>query len=190
MSEDIEFDHVDRITVGAIGPPGRRTFYLQARRGLELVSLVVEKDQVVALAEGTGELFKSEGYPESSLNWDADSMALEQPIGARFRVGTIAIGYAEDRDLVLLECRARTGPAGMGPEGEGVEGIEDVAPGDEDTAGSTVRFWITKAQLEALSAYGMIVAAQGRPLCPLCRVPMDDPEDHRCFATNGHRTEA
>jgi hypothetical protein len=35
----------------------------------------------------------------------------------------------------------------------------------------------------------MIVAAQGRPICPLCRVPME-PEGHQCFASNGHRTEA
>ena len=35
MSDAYEFEAVDRITFGAIGPPGRRTFYLQARAGLE-----------------------------------------------------------------------------------------------------------------------------------------------------------
>ena len=36
---------------------------------------------------------------------DADSMVLEEPLEPAFRVGTMAIGYAEDRDLVLIECR-------------------------------------------------------------------------------------
>ena len=167
MSEDFEYDGVDRITFGALGPPGRRTFYLQAHQGLDKITLVVEKDHVVALGEGTQEIFSSSGYPAESIEWDADSMALEEPVEPAFRVATIAIGYAEDRDLVLIECRARP----------------------DDEPGPSARFWITKAQLEALSAYGLIVAAQGRPICPLCRVPMD-PEGHQCFATNGHRTEA
>lgn len=169
MSEDIEFDGVDRITLGALGPPGRRTFYLQARRGSVTVTLVVEKEHAVALAEGTEEIFKAEGYPDPVPGEQEDPpMDLEEPIEAMFRVGTLALGYAEDRDLVLIECRALA------------------AEGEESPA---ARFWITKAQLEALSARGMEVASQGRPLCPLCRVPMN-PDGHQCFASNGHRTEA
>ncbi|HLI57862.1 MAG TPA: DUF3090 domain-containing protein [Actinomycetota bacterium] len=184
--DDIEFDGVDRITVGAIGPPGRRTFYLQARQGPEQVTLVVEKDHVIALGEGTEEIFKAEGYPKEPIEWDADSMALEQPVTPEFRVGTIAIGYAEDRDLVLIECRALTGNPGDEPA-EPEPGDEPPAA-EEDAIGPAARFWITRAQLQALAAHGMTVAAQGRPLCPLCRVPMD-PEGHVCYASNGHRTE-
>ncbi|MGH2719875.1 MAG: DUF3090 domain-containing protein [Actinomycetota bacterium] len=183
--DDIEFDGVDRITVGAIGPPGRRTFYLQARQGLEQVTLVVEKDHVIALGEGTEEIFKAEGYPKEPVEWDADSMALEQPVTPEFRVGTMAIGYAEDRDLVLIECRALTGRAEPDPADPGEPEAE---ADDEDSSGPSARFWITRTQLQALAARGMSVAAQGRPLCPLCRVPMD-PEGHVCYASNGHRSE-
>jgi uncharacterized repeat protein (TIGR03847 family) len=178
VSDEYEFDAVDRITFGALGPPGRRTFYLQARAGLDSVTLLVEKDHVIALSEGTEEIFKSAGYPEESIEWDADSMALEEPVEPAFRVGTMAIGYAEDRDLVLIECRPPA-EAADDPERETDPGLG---------LGPSARFWITRAQLEALSAYGMIVAAQGRPICPLCRVPME-PEGHQCFASNGHRTE-
>ena len=177
MSDEYEFDAVDRITFGALGPPGRRTFYLQARAGLDSVTLLVEKDHVIALSEGTEEIFKSAGYPEESIEWDADTMALEEPIEPAFRVGTMAIGYAEDRDLVLIECR---------PPAEADDPERETDPGLG--LGPSARFWITRAQLEALSAYGMIVAAQGRPVCPLCRVPME-PDGHQCFASNGHRTE-
>jgi uncharacterized repeat protein (TIGR03847 family) len=130
------------------------------------------------LSEGTEEIFKSAGYPEESIEWDADSMALEEPVEPAFRVGTMAIGYAEDRDLVLIECR----PPAEAPDDTDLEAGPDLG------RGPSARFWITRAQLEALSAYGMIVAAQGRPICPLCRVPME-PEGHQCFASNGHRTE-
>ena len=181
MSDAYEFDAVDRITFGAIGPPGRRTFYLQARAGLESVTLLVEKDHVIALSEGTEEIFKSAGYPHESIEWDADSMALEEPVEPAFRVGTMAIGYAEDRDLVLIECRPPV------ERDAGGEPDPDFEPDLGLASGPSARFWITRAQLEALSAYGMIVAAQGRPICPLCRVPMD-PEGHQCFASNGHRT--
>ncbi|HEX9314444.1 MAG TPA: DUF3090 domain-containing protein [Actinomycetota bacterium] len=184
MSDAYEFDAVDRITFGAIGSPGRRTFYLQARAGLEIVTLLVEKDHVIALSEGTEEIFKSAGYPHESIEWDADSMALEEPVEPAFRVGTMAIGYAEDRDLVLIECRP---PAESDPDLEPDPDLE-LDPDIGVASGPSARFWITRAQLEALSAYGMIVAAQGRPVCPLCRVPMD-PEGHQCFASNGHRTE-
>lgn len=185
--DDIEFDTVDRITVGAIGPPGGRTFYLQARQGLQQVTLVVEKDHVIALSEGTEEIFKAEGYPPQPLEWDAESMALEEPVTPEFRVGTIAIGYAEDRDLVLIECRA-AGTSPMITEDDLDEPEDDLD--DDGNAGSSARFWITRAQLQALAAHGMTVASQGRPLCPLCRVPMADPENHVCYASNGHRTEA
>src|SRR5207248_10049519 len=85
MSDSYEFVAVDRITFGAIGPPGRRTFYLQARAGLESVTLLVEKDHVIALSEGTEEIFKAAGYPQESIEWDADSMVLEEPLEPAFR---------------------------------------------------------------------------------------------------------
>ena len=186
MSDAYEFDAVDSITFGALGPPGRRTFYLQATAGLDSVTLLVEKDHVIALSEGTEEIFKSAGYPEESIEWDADSMALEEPVEPAFRVGTMAIGYAEDRDLVLIECRPPVEGAGEPDMAAGPD--PDLGPDLGLGSGPSARFWITRAQLEALSAYGMIVAAQGRPICPLCRVPME-PEGHQCFASNGHRTE-
>jgi len=46
----VEIGPVDRITAGAVGEPGQRTFYLQARAGTELVTVVMEKQQVELLA--------------------------------------------------------------------------------------------------------------------------------------------
>ena len=47
---------VDRITADAIGEPGLRTFYMQARAGEELLTVIVEKEQVELLARSVLEL--------------------------------------------------------------------------------------------------------------------------------------
>jgi hypothetical protein len=52
----IELDPVTHITAGAIGKPGQRTFFIQAEKGLERVTLVCEKEQVVALADAVDEM--------------------------------------------------------------------------------------------------------------------------------------
>ena len=51
MSQSFDFDAPDHFTAGAVGQPGQRVFYLQARQARELVSLKSEKEQVRALAE-------------------------------------------------------------------------------------------------------------------------------------------
>jgi uncharacterized repeat protein (TIGR03847 family) len=52
----MELGPVDRITADAIGEPGDRAFYLQARAGGELVTVAVEKEQVQLLSASILEL--------------------------------------------------------------------------------------------------------------------------------------
>ncbi|MGH2541112.1 MAG: DUF3090 family protein, partial [Actinomycetota bacterium] len=42
----MELEPVDKITTGAVGEPGERTFFIQARIGERLVTITVEKEQV------------------------------------------------------------------------------------------------------------------------------------------------
>ena len=51
MSVYYDFDEVDAFTVGAIGQPGSRVFFLQARRGTVRVTVKCEKQQASAIAE-------------------------------------------------------------------------------------------------------------------------------------------
>ena len=44
MSESFDFETPDHFTAGAVGPPGQRVFYLQARQARQLVSLKCEKE--------------------------------------------------------------------------------------------------------------------------------------------------
>lgn len=163
---NIELEQVDRITVGAVGPPGERTFMIQAQQGPETVTLVLEKEHVLMISRGTHVLLSQIGYPEPAVEPDPTSMELEEGPEPVFRTRTVNLGYEEARDLVMLEC-------------------EELPETEEQDPGSA-RFWITRAQLAALGIHGMKVVTSGRPVCPYCWRPMDDPLTHVCRAMNGH----
>jgi len=51
MANQIELNPVSHLTIGTIGNPGQRTFYLQGSRGNNSISLIIEKEQASVLAE-------------------------------------------------------------------------------------------------------------------------------------------
>ncbi len=167
----MELGPVDRITTDAIGEPGRRTFFIQARRGPDLVTVIVEKQQVQLLAQSILEILAGIGR-ETEEGPGEDEMALEEPLDPLWRVGRLTIGYDEGRDLFQLELE------------ELVE--EDLEEGALEEPERIV-LWATRGQMLALSRHSAAVAARGRPTCRFCGNPID-PEGHRCPAMNGHRS--
>ncbi|MGZ8572017.1 MAG: DUF3090 domain-containing protein [Actinomycetota bacterium] len=171
----MDLGEVDRITADAVGEPGMRTFYLQARAGEDVITLIVEKQQVQLLATSVLELLADVPI-ETGPGPDDDELELEEPLDVRWRVGRLSIGYDEDQDRFLLEIME------FEPE---IEDEEDPrSPLDHDP--ETIRLWATREQMLALSRHGSEVADRGRPTCQLCGNPID-PEGHACPATNGHR---
>jgi uncharacterized repeat protein (TIGR03847 family) len=177
MTTRIELDPVARVTAAAVGEPGQRTFYLQARSDDVLVSLLLEKQQVALLAAHIDELLERVGAPDT-VDPDPSVLDLEEPVLPSFRVGRIGIGYDEGRDLVLLQCDEFV------PEPPEDEEDEPVEIAEEDLG--QVRLWVTRAQAHALARRGENEVAGGRPLCPMCGEAMD-PEGHFCPRSNGHR---
>jgi uncharacterized repeat protein (TIGR03847 family) len=116
----IELDPVDRLTAGAVGQPGARVFYLQARKDDRLVTLLVEKQQVQLLAASVVEILARVGK-ETGQGPPEEEMGLEEPAVPEWRAGRLSIGYQEERDLLVLEAEE------ILPEEE-VEGEE----GDEE----------------------------------------------------------
>lgn len=164
----IDLDPVDRITADAIGPPGQRVFYLQARGAGRLVTLLVEKQQVELLAASLIQLVARTGHPVEEEPSD-EAMELEQPVVPEWRAGRLSIGYEESRDRVILEVE------------ELVEEDEEEAEQDPER----VRFWTSREQAVALARHGAAVCARGRPRCELCGNPIE-PGGHVCPALNGH----
>jgi uncharacterized repeat protein (TIGR03847 family) len=191
----VEFPPVDKITAGAVGEPGERTFYLQARTGIELLTLLVEKQQVELLSTSILEILATVGK-ETGEGPSEAQLELEEPLEPMWRVGRLSIGYQEDRDLMLLEAEE------LVPEDEEEEADEDdqeeehvldvppdlgrLDPELEEPERERLRLWATREQMLALSRHGAEIAARGRPRCQFCGNPMD-PEGHQCPAMNGHR---
>jgi len=167
---ELDLNPVTRITTGAIGPPGKRVFYLQARKDDQLVTLIVEKQQVQTLAIGLerflGDLAqRNPDLPSASADYKREEMGLEQPIEPKFRVGQIGLGYDEASDRVVLVARELA---------------------DETQESEVIRFWCSRSQLKAMCQWGLEVAGQGRPICGNCGEPKD-PEGHFCPKSNGHK---
>lgn len=172
----MDLGQVDRITADAIGEPGARTFYIQARAGGELVTVIVEKQQVQLLAASVLELL-TEVAPDDALGEEA-GMELEQPLDPRWRAGRLSIGFDQERDLFLLEVEE------LRPDAEDLE-EDDPLTEPPESEPESIRLWASPAQMLALSRHGAAVAARGRPTCQFCGNPMD-PEGHACPAMNGH----
>jgi uncharacterized repeat protein (TIGR03847 family) len=187
----MELGPVDRITADAVGEPGHRTFYLQVRAADDLITVVVEKEQVVLLSQSVLELLADVSLETRALD-DAD-LALEEPIDPRFRAGRLSIGYDPDQDRFLLEITEfdpNEDEVEDDAEGETAEPSEEdlIRALTEEPTGDleTIRLWASREQMLALSRHGAEVAERGRPTCRFCGNPID-PEGHVCPATNGHR---
>ncbi|HET7234904.1 MAG TPA: DUF3090 family protein [Actinomycetota bacterium] len=176
----MELERVDKVTAGAVGEPGQRTFFLQAREGERTITILVEKEQVELLATSILEILATVGR-ETGEGPPEEAMELEPPLEPLFRAGRLSIGYAEDRDQMLLELEELVEGA---DEEEGEETPEPDLPEP-----ARVRVWATREQMLALSRHGAAVAARGRPRCRFCGNPIG-PEGHTCPAMNGHRETA
>jgi uncharacterized repeat protein (TIGR03847 family) len=167
---------VDRITADAIGEPGMRTFYLQARAGGQLVTVIVEKEQVELLARSVLEL-ATDVPPDDVDEADDETLTLEEPVDPRWRAGRLSIGFDDEQDRFLLEIDEYV------PEVEDEDDPRSLLTEEPDS----ISLWASREQMVALARHGTAVASRGRPRCQFCGNPID-PEGHVCPATNGHRT--
>ena len=182
--------------MGAIGPPGKRVFYFQARQEDQLVSLKLEKEQVLFLAGGLSEVMADLATP--AIIPDESNLELEQPVLAEWTVGSMQLGYDPGADRVLLVAREiaaddddpdEAGPGDAQKTNAGVSrpGDDLSTPALTGDAG-VARVALTREQAVAVIEHGKRLLRGGRPPCPLCGFPLG--EDHSCPKTNGHRPPA
>jgi uncharacterized repeat protein (TIGR03847 family) len=171
--EVFDLNPVDRITTDAIGEPGQRVFYLQARKGHRLVTVICEKEHVAALALAADHLLVSlaDGDAEAVAEPDpilGEGMELEHPLDPVFRAGQVNLGYDQAGGRLVVIAY-------------------ELLPEEDESTPSVARFWATPAQMRAFSIHSQEVVAAGRPVCAMCGEPID-PEGHFCPRKNGHRT--
>jgi len=167
-----ELNPVSHITSGYVGQPGRRVFYLQARGDAELVTFLIEKQQLEALATGIEQFLTEvkEKFPnlsDSVGDFKPQDMELQKPIDPAFRVGQMGLAYDEHNDLVVLVAQ------------------EVVVEGRTAEDSGSARLFATRSQVLALSRHSLEIIKQGRPICGNCGQPID-PSGHFCPKRNGH----
>lgn len=177
------FDWPDRLVVGTVGQPGSRTFFLQARSGKQLVSVALEKEQSAALAErieevldelmaGVGNPFSIPALTPEGL---VDNDPLEQPVKEQFRAGAMGLGWDPSTAQIVIEAF---------PLLEATAEAFDPVEMEEPEEVLLIRIPVGTAR--AFAKRTREVVGAGRPICPLCRVPMDS-DDHVCTLPDGFR---
>jgi uncharacterized repeat protein (TIGR03847 family) len=179
VTQVYSFEPPERFVAGTVGVPGERTFFLQARGGGRLVSVVLEKVQVTLLAEKLEELLAEAhrrfgvDVPEMPGSPD-DNEPLDLPLDEEFRVGTLGLAWDGQSDTVVIEAIA-------------VGEYEAEEPTEAELAElDRLRVRLTPAATQSFIARAKRLVHAGRPPCPLCGQPLEA-SGHLCPRHNGYR---
>jgi len=172
-----DFNAPDRFVADAIGEPGSRTFYLQARQGGAVVTLGLEKVHLAALAgrlAGLLDAVETDGGgtdPQGDVA-TRDDAPLEPPVVEAFRIGAISLAWDEGANRVVIEAQ----PA--------LEDGEMQLASDDDPAGpDLLRVQVAPARARDFVRRAAGLVAAGRPSCPFCGQPLEA-TGHFCPRTN------
>ncbi len=165
LPELIELSRADFVTIDTIGPPGQRTFYLQAAQDDLLITLIIEKEHAAALSLAIQGMLEHLGGFEDHPS--APAAPLVHPVDPLFRAGRLGLGYDEEDDMIVIL-------------------IEELTA-EEQLSGTTVHIWADRVQMAGLAQQASIAVASGRPTCPLCKEPIDPGEEHVCIRDNGRK---
>ena len=198
-----DFGIPDRFVAGTVGQPGNRTFFLQARKGSALVSVVLEKVQAQVLAERLALLIaeiarRGISVPEALAPSDDDTAPLGEPLVEAFRVGTMTLGWDPEHEHVVIEARAQQEvdedddpdaddePDDADDEDEDDDEPEAIEIDDSDPDGpDLVRVRLTPLAARAFVERSLRIVAAGRPPCPFCGQPLEA-TGHICPRKNGY----
>jgi uncharacterized repeat protein (TIGR03847 family) len=143
----------------SFGEPGQRTFRLLVRTPEGIVSLWLEKEQIVALGAALEELLERVRGGDAPIAPRGPLFVGELEV----RVGSLTLGFSSEQQGFVMEAG------------------DFISPFDFET----IRLTASRGQLErAEEQIGQIVAG-GRPRCPLCGTPLTG-EPHFCPPSNGH----
>ncbi|CAB5239759.1 unannotated protein [freshwater metagenome] len=176
-----DYENVERFVSGTVGQPGERVFFLQARDGSRVTSVVVEKSQVAALATRTKIMLREIKKSDPSIRWrlsETDNFPLEQPIFEEFRVGVISIAWDVSAQRIVYELREASSSDS--------DNDEEILFTSEDLSSDVLRVHLTPSQAQSFVKRSESLISAGRLPCPFCAIPID-PQGHLCPRANGYR---
>jgi uncharacterized repeat protein (TIGR03847 family) len=205
LSRSFDLDPADRFTAGAVGEPGQRTFFVQARNKQEFLTLLCEKQQVFLLARELQRVLAmlpdENGEAEQVPAYDLE---LVEPLEPEWRIGSMSIEFDPERDRIIVLFRELDEEAMNQAAEEVLEAMEsgelealvaeeepeDADDEDEDEdrfiGDAIARLVVTRGQVRAMAEHAMDVVAAGRPRCPVCGEAMEPDVPHNCIGMNGH----
>jgi uncharacterized repeat protein (TIGR03847 family) len=175
------FEEPERFTVGTVGQPGERTFFIQARDRTRLISISLEKAQVQALSERLLYMVREIKQSDPTVvitKLQRDDAPLDTPIEEEFRVGVIGLAFDADQQLIQVDLQAVSENESDNPEFIDVDDLT----GDQDI----LRVLISPSEADRFSKRCNAVVGAGRQPCPFCGGPID-PRGHLCPRANGYR---
>ena len=164
-----EFDDLTHISAVAVGVPGQRTFFLIVANGREWVRVWLEKEVLEALTvaiERLTEALALEKLYEPDAGAEEGPAVGQAPAGLpayEVEVEQISLGYDEGKAILDLVVHP-SGPKSLG--------------------WSELYCHLGLGMLKGFGVQAAAVCAAGRPRCPLCGLPMDDPDKHVCPESN------
>lgn len=165
--ESFEFHPAQHFTVGAIGEPGKREFFLQAGGFHNHITVKIEKQHAAGLAELLRRFLQDRPEP----NYPLEPLPLAQPVEPLWAVGELSAGTI-DRDRYLIM----------------VEEFNAIDPDDDDDAEHPYAPAVLSAHISPDLAARVLVTIerlleQSRPPCRICGGPID-PSGHLCPRLN------
>jgi uncharacterized repeat protein (TIGR03847 family) len=163
--ENAEHDFGEAVSIDAeaIGEPGQRTFRLLVQASSGAASIWMEKQQLAGIAVWFDEVLERLDREQPTDEPDVEPSPISAIFDLEFRATQIGLGYSEEDGLFAIHAF------------------------DERMVGGAPAFrcLVTRGQSRVLSRKISDVVAGGRPLCPLCDMPIG-PEGHVCPKANGH----
>ncbi len=154
-----------RIRVEALGEPGQRRFRMLLAVNGETHIIWMEKQQLQALGLMIEQMLEDASPDLPNLQADEAFLEFDDDADHQFRLGKVDLGFDETGDNVVI-------------------GAYDMQQ-DETNERPVLIVRLNRRQALTLSADVAVLAAAGRPRCPMCGAPMD-PSGHVCPEQNGH----
>lgn len=181
------FDDPDRFVTGTLGEPGARVFYLQARQDGRIVSVVVEKEQVRAMADHFDTTLEQVARLDDEVeipparDTARDLAPLELPLVEEFRVGTIGIGWDISSRRFFLELSSVVEVESTNDPVDLLAAVTEPPEPDE-----SLTILLTPEQARDFVPRARYFVQAGRPPCPFCQQPIG-PGGHICPRADGYR---